>query len=107
MGAVLAVNVVLLAEDGYTPQPFAAGTAKSDLPEWAVDRITNPDAWADGDEAPRSAERSADASGPKGSGKGSSSTAPSSNSEGAAPVASDEGSEPDSPPAEKPRRRRS
>lgn len=58
MGAALGVNVALMSDDGYTPVTFLAGTARADLPEWAQERITNPDVWVDEDEAPRSTEAS-------------------------------------------------
>ena len=57
MAAVLGANIVLMSDDGYTPVTFLAGTPKVDLPEWALERITNPDVWVD---APKGAKASDD-----------------------------------------------
>lgn len=53
--ASLAVGVTLMGDNGL-PVHFPIGTAKADLPAWAVDRISNPAVWSGAEEPNFSAE---------------------------------------------------
>lgn len=47
MTAWMKANVVVRNPDTHLVETFTVGTARQDMPAWAVEAITNPDAWTD------------------------------------------------------------